>query len=111
MGKSSPTKMQLKHIPDLVVLQTVFGLQSLWKAGRHYDMFEKDNAMYYSQQWKLTFYPSRTASLDEIHDRFKVIPKKLLWRKLQQLEDRRLLESYGPSSTHYRTDPNSWPEA
>lgn len=111
MGKSSPTKMQLKHIPDLVVLQTVFAIQNLWRASRHYNTVERDGNLYYTHEWKLSFIPNRTAHLDEIHEQFKVIPKKLLWRKLQQLEDRRLLIGHGPSGLHYHTNPNDWPEA
>lgn len=73
MGKSSPTKWQLKHISDLGLLHAVYLLQS-----------------------------SRTVHLSEIVEVLKPIPEKLIWRKLQKLEDRGWIEGYGPSGTHYR---------
>lgn len=103
MGKSSPSKLQLKHIPDVVVLETIYCIQNQWTVRRVNSVFEdRGSTLVRLPVGRLSFEKKRTAHLDEIHEAFnKSIPKKLLWRKLQQLEDRRLIASYGPSSTYF----------
>jgi hypothetical protein len=105
MGKSSPTKLQLKHIPDIVVLQTIYSLQSQWTvwvgaAGEISTYRGHTNEVIPAR--KLSYRQKRTAHLSEIVEVLKPIPEKLIWRKLRKLEDRGLIEGYGPSGTHYR---------
>lgn len=102
MGKSSPTGLQLKHLPDLVVLQTVYCLQSqwtVWVGGRG-----EVKGVYYptSPMRQLSFRQKRTAAFYEISEALRPIPEKLILRKLQHLENRGLIEGYGPSGLHFR---------
>lgn len=104
MGKSSPTKLQLKHIPDLVVLETIYFIQNQWVLHRVNSvlMDAQDGNLIRLPLGRLSYERKRLAHLDDIHEVLKPLPKKLLWRKLQHLEDRRLIASYGPSCTHFK---------
>lgn len=77
MGKSSPTKLQLKHIPNHVLLGIMRQLQS-----------HSDNNTVHFSELKFWLCPP--------------IPEKLLWRKLQKMEDQWMIESYGPAGLLYR---------
>lgn len=95
MGKSSPTKLQLKHVPDSVVLGTVFLIQSMptvWITTS--DDFE--------HMRKVSYRTKRMATLWEIQEALKPLPEKLVWAKLKKLEDQRKIESYGPAGIRFR---------
>ncbi|UUG69330.1 hypothetical protein SEA_SCIENCEWIZSAM_88 [Arthrobacter phage ScienceWizSam] len=77
MGKSSPTKLQLKHIPSSVLLGYMHWLQ------RHSD----NNTVHFGTLATWLCPP---------------IPEKLLLRKLQQMENRGMIESYGPACRLFR---------
>ncbi|ASD52304.1 hypothetical protein QCN32_gp85 [Arthrobacter phage Niktson] len=77
MGKSSPTKLQLKHIPNHMLLKLMYQFQEL-----------STNDTVHFDDLKIWLCPP--------------IPEKLLLRKLQTLEDKRWIESYGPASRLYR---------
>jgi len=103
MGKSSPTKLQLKHIPDSVVLETVFHIQNQWTVwvGARGDLAEGIHDPY-SRMRKLSYQKKKYAILYEICEVLKPIPEKLIWRKLQDMERRDLIYSIGPASIRYR---------
>ncbi|ALY08680.1 hypothetical protein CAPNMURICA_80 [Arthrobacter phage CapnMurica] len=77
MGKSSPTKLQLKHIPNHKLLAIMHQFQE----------HSRNDTVHFSVL-KLWLCPP--------------IPEKLLLRKLQTLEDKRWIESYGPAGRLYR---------
>ncbi|ASM62359.1 hypothetical protein SEA_NIGHTMARE_86 [Arthrobacter phage Nightmare] len=77
MGKSSPTKLQLKHIPNQDLLAIMRRLQS----------YRPDNVVHFGTLAIWLCPP---------------IPEKLLLRKLQQMENRWLIESYGPAGRLFR---------
>jgi hypothetical protein len=95
MGKSSPTKLQLKHIPDQIVLETIFCLTNQWQVW--VGPGGEPNGLR-----KLSYRKKRLVHLEEIVVAFRPLPAKLVWRKLQKLEDRGLIVSFGPSSSHFR---------
>jgi len=108
MGKSSPTKLQLKHIPDIVVLETVFFLQNLWTVwpgasgiGRHTIFSLADEAM---PAKSLHYRKKKLANFYEIAEVLEPIPEKLLLAKLRKLERQGKLISYGPSSMHFKVE-------
>lgn len=109
MGKSSPTKLQLKHIPDLVVIQTVYCIQSQWAVwvGSAEEMnsrniFDALNRVVPARS--LHYRQKRTASLYEVAEALKPIPEKLVWAKLRKLERQGKLISYGPASIRFRVE-------
>lgn len=104
MGKSSPTKMQLKHIPDIVVLQTVFALQNMWYVKITSVLKEDGPALYLMPENRLTFDLKRTVRSHEIAEALVPIPKKLIRAKLKKLELQGRIGSYGPSGDHYRVE-------
>lgn len=109
MGKSSPTKLQLKHIPDVVIMQTVFTIQNTWRVWRFNSLMEIHNDnLYRLPGGKLTYEQKKTAHLSEICEVLTGLPKKLVWRKLQKLEARGWLEGYGPSGLHYAVTAKYW---
>ncbi|ASR83369.1 hypothetical protein SEA_CATERPILLAR_80 [Arthrobacter phage Caterpillar] len=77
MGKSSPTKLQLKHIPYHALLRIMHQLQE-----------HSTNNTVHFDDLKIWLCPP--------------IPEKLLWRKLQQMEKYWMVESYGPAGLLYR---------
>jgi hypothetical protein len=103
MGISSPTKLQLKHIPDLVVLETIYCIQNQWEVRKLNSLLQMlGDDLIRLPGGKLTYTRKRTASLSEICEALQPLPKKLVWRKLQKLEDQRKIESYGPASIRFR---------
>ena len=109
MGKSSPTGLQLKHIPDLVVMQTVYTLQNTWVVwlggrGQLADGIWDPHSRYR----KLSFRQRKVAHLDEIAETLKPIPKKLIWKKLLKLEDKGWLMGHGPSGAHFAVTDEYW---
>lgn len=105
MGKSSPTKLQLKHVPDPIVLATIYLIQNLptvWigKAGGINDMsFEIPKNMS-----SISYRTKRTATRYEIQEALKPLPEKLVWAKLQKLERLGKISSHGPASIRFRVE-------
>jgi 16S rRNA G527 N7-methylase RsmG len=91
MGKSSPTKLQLKHIPDVVIMQTVYTLQNTWTvwvgAGGGFDPLSILDVTGRSIAARsLSYRQKKTAHLAEICEVLRPLPEKLVWRKLQSLK-------------------------
>jgi hypothetical protein len=101
MGKSSPTKLQLKHIPDVVILETIFCIQNQWTVwvGSSGEIYDES---FTEPMRRLSYRQKRMAHLAEICEVLKPLPEKLIWRKLLKLEDQRKIESYGPASIRFR---------
>jgi hypothetical protein len=79
MGKSSPTKLQLKHIPDVVIMQTVFTLQNTWTVKRLDNRLQiRGDNLYTLPGGKLSYEQKRTAHLSEICEVLTGLPKKLV---------------------------------
>ncbi|UTN91644.1 hypothetical protein QCN38_gp84 [Arthrobacter phage Trustiboi] len=76
MGKSSPTRLQLKHIPNHLLLKLMYQFQELDE--------------------------TNTVHFDDLKFWLGPIPEKLLLRKLQQMENRGWIESYGPACRLFR---------
>ncbi|QYC55070.1 hypothetical protein QCN36_gp88 [Arthrobacter phage CastorTray] len=76
MGKSSPTKLQLKHIPNHLLIKLMYQFQELDE--------------------------TNTVHFDDLKFWLSPIPEKLLLRKLQQMENRGWIESYGPACRLFR---------
>jgi hypothetical protein len=113
MGKSSPTKLQLKHIPDVVIMQTVYTLQNTWTvwvgAGGGFDPLSILDVTGRSIAARsLSYRQKKTAHLAEICEVLRPLPEKLVWRKLQKLEARGWLYGHGPSGVHYAVTDEYW---
>ena len=109
MGKSSPTKLQLKHIPDLIVLQTIYCIQSQWSVwvggvGDLDSITIFDLAKRVIPARSLHYRQRRTATLYEIAEALKPIPEKLVWAKLKKLERQGKISSFGPASIRFRVE-------
>jgi hypothetical protein len=94
MGKSSPTKLQLKHIPDQVVLETIYFISWQWQVWM--GASGEPNGMR-----KMSFIRPTTARFSDISEALRPLPDKLILAKLRHLEKRGLIEGYGPSGMHF----------
>lgn len=82
MGKSSPTTMQAKHIPDIVMLETIVSLESRWKVW--VSAPEGGRGLHYRR--------AHSANLMEIEVALRPIPPKIILSKLRKLVRRGLID-------------------
>jgi len=109
MGKSSPTKLQLKHIPDVVIMQTVYTLQNTWMVHKLNSYMEiHGENLVRMPGGKLQYEQKKLAPFSEICEVLKPLPEKLVLRKLQKLEDKGWLHGYGPSGLHFVVSEQYW---
>jgi hypothetical protein len=109
MGISSPSKLQLKHIPDVVIMQTVFTLQNTWTVKQiNHRLHDQGDRLYRLPGGRLHYEQKGLAHLSEICEALMPLPEKLVWRKLQKLEARGWLYGHGPSGCHYAVADEYW---
>lgn len=73
MGKTSPTKIQAKHIPEEALIDTIRGLQDAWQG---YAATDEASAV---------FFRKKTATIWNIYEMWPTIPMKVIRAKLWKL--------------------------